>query len=270
MNDVPPPQEMARQLELTSMLDGLRQGRKDVRAGDRPVNLLRQLGTGGTKTVYDALIDELPYALALPNTTDGVQRMSQKWEAVMREPENTARIRALNIHANPLCETIPLQVNGVPFTGLKMTRYEDLPFEIIDGKNPASSTATETILPEQLDQERFLALLGGVENDLAVLINNGVRVGKDSINICRVNDRLQVFMTDLGSTQFKPIVSDDIEMYCQGYSQYAVDAIVNGLGEEEYQKNKGFLNGEAFGFNNPNNVPNTLSRSLQQKVQHSP
>ena len=58
MSDILPPQEVARQQELTYMLDGMRQGRMDILIGERPIQLERQLGTGGTKMVLHG-IDEI-------------------------------------------------------------------------------------------------------------------------------------------------------------------------------------------------------------------
>jgi len=251
---------------LGEMLQGMRDGKHDIKVNGEPVEVIRPLGAGGTKKVFDVALGGNRVALALPNDVDGVIRMKQKWENIMHEPENTNRVRALGIPTNTVCETVPITLNGVPFDALRLTRYEDLPFQVLDGKNRLSTEYAGSVLPEQLDSESFQALFGGIVTDTATLISNGVHLGRDSFNVCVVDNGLRLFLNDLGSARFEPFEPGEIDHVSQQYTISTLDAFVNGLNEEEYQRHKGFLDGKAFEFNNPDKMSVILARAVRQKV----
>jgi hypothetical protein len=245
---------------LTHMMDSMRKGNLVVIHDSNPITFNRKLGTGGTKTVYEALIVDNPFALAVPNTVDGVEKMTQKWRVALQEPANTERVREMGFFTNPTCEAMPVSINGVPFTVLKMARYQDLPFQVMDGKNASSSTVTEDLLPDQLDAKIFEDYFATITPDVGALINNGVRVGLDSLNVCLVDGKPRIFLSDLGAAKFEDIAQDDRPRIVERYISNVFSAFLNGLTEAEYQKHKSFFDSESFKFDNPNNVTSELTR----------
>lgn len=247
MADPIPNEGLRRQQELTQMLDTIRKGQIDVIANGNPIQIGQKLGSGGSKTVYDAVLGGDHFALALPNIVDGVEVMERKWQSVLQEPDSTSRVRDLGIRVNTRCELLPVTVNGVPFQALLMHRYEDLPFKVLDGKNPTFSRGLQTQV-EKFDSETFQQIFDPVLSDLAVMIKGGVRVGKDSINLCWQDNALRVFLSDLGSAQFEDITASDFGRYSKYYSMFALDAFINTLPEQVYQQNKYFFdNRELYG-----------------------
>jgi hypothetical protein len=258
--------DIAREQQLHQMLESLRRGKFDLKSGDKQIILAKSLGTGGTKTVYDAAIDNQHFALALPNTVDSVGIMESKWTIVMQEPHNTERVRILGINTNPVCETIDLSVNAIPFKGLRMMRYQDLPFQIIDGKNPSSSTIEQPLLPQQLTEHSFRSLFSGIQSDIAILIRNGVQLGADSFNLCVTDNGLRIYLNDLGSTEFSRFLPNELHDVCGTYIRTAISALINGLSETEFQKHKAFFEGNAFKLNNQNRISNIMSNTLYEEL----
>lgn len=251
---------------LTHMIDSMQKRQLEVKHAGTSLEIGQKLGSGGTKTVYEANIESKPFALALPNVVDGVDKMIQKWQVALCEPENTARVRALGLLANPIYEALPIDINGVPFTAFKMTRYQDLPFQIMDGKNSNSSTVQGNVLPVELDDVTFEEFFGNITDDVNSMILNGLRVGLDSVNICIVNDIPRIFLSDLGNAQFEPFSQEDMPAQAERYVSYALSAFQNGLTEEEYQRHKAFFDSEPFKFNNPDSVTRKIAKKVSLKI----
>jgi hypothetical protein len=251
---------------ITHMLDSMRKGQLEATHDGTSLEIGRKLGEGGTKTVYEAVINSNPFALAFPNATDGVQIMTQKWKVALQEPANTDKIKAIGLFLNPICEVMKVNINGAPFPILKMARYQDLPFQIMDGKNPRSSTVDTEILPKQLDDATFEEYFSSILPDLQSLIQNGVRVGIDSVNICIVDGKPRIFLSDLGNAEFELIPRETMSKISEKYVMFASGAFLNGLTETEYQKHKVFFDGETFSVNNDNNITHRLSERLLRNI----
>lgn len=258
--------ELSNDQAMTHLLESMRAEKLDVKHENKVVSLGDKLGSGGSKTVYDAVVDGEPFALALPNTTDDVQKMRQKWQNVLKEPDNTEKVRGLGLYTNPTCEVVPTSINGVIFPALKMARYQDLPFPIVDSKNVTSSTVNGNLLPGTLTIDAYQELMASILPDLEIMIKNGVQVGSDSINICLIEGKPRIYLNDLGTAVFKPFQDDQIPQVAEMYISNANGAFLNGLTEPEYQKHNTFFNGDAFKFNNPQNITKVLSQKLIERV----
>jgi hypothetical protein len=261
-----PTTEFGNTQALTHMLDSMRKGELEIIYSGKPLAMGGKLGEGGTKTVYEAVIGDSNYALAVPNTVDGVERMTQKWMVALQEPANTERVKAIGFFANPTCKALPVSINGVSFTALQMTRYQDLPYQIMDGKNSRSSTVTKDVLPSGVDGDSFEEYFAHIVPDIQRLIQNSVRVGGDSINVCLVDGQPRIFLSDLGNVQFEAFSEEQIPAISEMYVAHALSAFINGLTEAEYRKHKAFLESEHFKFNNPDNVTQGLSKRVQTSI----
>lgn len=257
-----PTSELGNTQALTHMMDTMRKGQLEVAQQGRPLEIGKRLGEGGTKTVYEAAIGDGHFALGFPNTVDGVERMTQKWKVALQEPANTARVREMGLFANPICEALPVDINGVPFTVIKMARYQDLPYQIMDGKDSRASTVKTEVLPTELDRNSFESYFESVIPDVQTLLTNGVRVGVDSLNVCLVDGKPRIFLSDLGSADFEEISDEVRPRVAERYVGNAFSAFLNGLTEAEYQKHKPFFDGEHFKFDNPNNVTHEISERV--------
>lgn len=260
------PAEFGNTQALTRMIDSMRKGQLEIVQNGNPLTIGKRLGEGGTKTVYEAVIGESSYALAVPNIVDGVDRMTQKWRVALQEPANTNRVRDMGLMTNSMCESIPVSINGVQFTALKMTRYQDLPFQIMDGKDSRASTVTGDVLPSRLNDSSFEEYFGNIIPDVQALIKNGVRVGIDSINVCLVDGKPRLFLSDLGNAEFEQFTPEQIPRASERYVSHAFSAFLNGLTEAEYQRHKDFFDGSSFKFDNPNKITNKLSERVLNGV----
>ena len=171
-----------------------------ITIGGKEAHVIKTLGYGGSKTVFDVEWEGHRLALALPNTTDPPRGISGKWASVLKEPENTARIRELGLCTNTLCEAIPIEIDGTPFLGLVMNRYQDLPYLVLDSKNSQSSDIREPIIPEGgLDVENFMLMFSPAIDDLATVLKNNIRMGGDCFSACIDEEgKLRMFFNDLG------------------------------------------------------------------------
>lgn len=251
---------------LTHMIDTMRKGQLDITYAGKPVVVNKKLGAGGSKTVYDAQVEDKPYALAVPNTVDGVETMFKKWKITLQEPINTNQVRKLGFYANPICEAFSVNLNDVPFSVLKMARYQDLPYPVMDGKDSHASTVKENILPVVLDEVSFEDLMSSTVPDIQSLIQNGLRVGVDSISICLINGKPRIFLSDLGDMKTEPFPEDRISSVAREYASHVYSAFVQGLTEEEYQRHKVFFGGEFFKYSNPNSLRNKLGEKVQKSL----
>lgn len=233
----------SKQIQLESLLETLRKGRLDIRLDNAPISIGKKLGGGGSKDVYDATIEDNAYALAVPNHVDSVGRMLDKWTVVLKEPGNTQIVRDAGLLTNPVCEVLPTSINGVQFSSLKMKRYQDLPWEIRDRKNPTSSTGETVFIQadKEVTEEDFVDLFSTILDDLALMIAKHINVGSDSINVA-VDGRVpRIYLNDLGNASFEPIAPEKNGEFIRRYTLYSFDAFINALSEEEYQRVKPFV-----------------------------
>lgn len=234
---------------LTALIESMREGRLDIMSdGGRPVTVVEQIGEGGSKTIYDVDIESQRYALALPNIVDDAEIMLAKWKVVLQEPVKTERVRHIGLPVNTVCESFPVQVNGAPFPALLMARYQDLPFEVRDTKNPNTSIWKTPILAGKiLDAQSLQVILRDATSDLSTMIRNGVQVMRDSMNLCIDRGQLRIFLNDLGSASFERISTGDRQDCAKTYCNWAVGAFLNALTEPEYQTNKRFFDDKLSG-----------------------
>lgn len=213
----------------------------------QPILLRGIMGEGGSKTVYDATVEENPIALALPNTVDNTIVAERKWNNVLKEPENTAKIRDMGLLTNPICEQMGISINSIPIQAVKMMRYQDIPFEVRDAKNRKSSIIKTNLIPENgINEEDLRILFDGIANDIETLVANGVLIGSDSMNIAVDKGHVRLYLNDLGSAKIRVITDDEIQGICESYARSAISSLINSLTEKEYRSAKDDLDTIAY------------------------
>ncbi len=228
---------------LDGLLTSLRSGSFEISTHGSPVILAKELGRGGSKTVYDATIEGATMALGLPNTTDGIERMREKWTVVMHEPAATDRIRGLGLLVNPLCRLQEVEINGTPFPAIVMHRYHDLPYQVKDGKNSSSSVSRGAFQPGSLSEQWFTdKALQPLAEDCATLIAAGANLHRDSFSTCVTMDgELRLFLHDLGNATFEQTGEHSVDTYARGYARFVIGSFTNAVNEPEYRGNKAFF-----------------------------
>ena len=93
------------------------------------------LGEGGSKTVFDTVINGKRRALAIPNSIDDPDTQAEKWNSVLQEPENAKLLSELGLLTVPEYEIITTTINGRELPALSMTPFSDLPFKVFDSKD---------------------------------------------------------------------------------------------------------------------------------------
>ena len=172
-----------------------------VQIGEREIKIKKRLGWGGTKSAYDAEVNGVSIALILPTVDETHLFPKDRWNIALKEPASTRIVRNLGICTNPICEAVPVLISGNEFIGLVMMRYQDLPYKIIDLKDPQGSTLDKPVLPKDFSVDSILELLSPVIDDFVLLEKNSIHVVGDSLNAC-VDSRgnLRVYLSDLVGT----------------------------------------------------------------------
>jgi len=210
-------------------------GHITIRAGDGVVEIGRLLGSGGTKTVHDALLGDETFALALPSTGGGASSAYEKWRLALGEPASTDRLRELGCLVNPQCAPLLLTVNGYPLTGLKMTRFQDLPWSIRDPKNLTSSPYRGELITQEKpeDVERFV---GDVALDAAVLVRQGILLEADSINFAVAPEGVRLYFSDMGAMEIQDVDPDSMAEEAARYASAVLNRIARTTSADEYRR----------------------------------
>ncbi len=204
------------------------------------------LGKGGSKSVYDAEWNGNRFALALPNVVDSANGAFGKWTRTLTEPYKTALIRDISLCTNTFCDAVPAIVNNVEIPVVAMTRYEDLPYKVIDTKRRESSTQKSVVYPiGGLTVENFLSLFTTVVDDCVTLLKNGVMLHGDSINVCMDETGcMRLYLNDLGegmSQKDEEKNREKLRYTCGWYADYAKDAWASLFDFDEIENNKAFF-----------------------------
>ena len=223
---------------VSGIIDSRRlSGIESLYVDGRPAIISKQLGSGGSKEVYDVSVDGEHYALALPGTADPAQIIIAKWSKVLKEPTNTNRLRELGLHVNDLCRVVPSTVNGHEFPALVMKRYSDHNFPIYDSKNPQGNYH-ELIKPDQqVTDEQGVSFFSPVGTEIVALVRNGAQLGRDCFNLCAIDGVPHLYLNDLGAATFGEIPQGDLERYVAAYVSSALGAFVNTATERVYREN---------------------------------
>ena len=212
-------------------------GIESLHVDGRQAIVFKQLGSGGSKEVYDVTVGGQHYALALPGTVDTAQIIIAKWSKVLREPANTDRLRELGLHVNDLCRVVPSIVNGHEFPALVMKRYSDHNFPIYDSKNPQGNYH-ELIKPDQqITDEQVVSLFSPLGTEIVALARNGAQLGRDCFNLCAIKGVPHLYLNDLGAATFGKIPQGELERYVEDYVSSALGAFVNTATERVYREN---------------------------------
>jgi hypothetical protein len=179
--------------------------------GGKQAHVIRCLGFGGTKAVFDIEWEGNRLALGLPSTfKSGAKNTLSghlsifKWELVLYEPETTNKIRDLGLCTNNLAKIIPVTVGETEFPAIVMSRYEDLPYLVFDAKNPDSSPhRIAPYPPGELNERSFLGVISPAIDDMVTLCTNSnfsTSFGADSLNGCLDEDgKFRIYFNDLSN-----------------------------------------------------------------------
>lgn len=203
----------------------------------RLTTVSKQLCSGGSKEVYDIIVDGKHYALALPGTVDPVQIVIAKWNKVLQEPDNTNRLRDLGLYVNDICMVVQATVNGHEFPALVMRRYSDHDFPIYDSKNPQGRYHELIKLDQQITDEKALSLFSPIGIEIATLVQNGAQLGRDCFNLCAIKGVPHLYLNDLGAATFEKIPQGELERYVDAYVSSALGAFVNTVTERVHRGN---------------------------------
>lgn len=243
---------------LSEIITSRRSGKLDISLNGCPVVLYDKLGSGGTKEVYDAMINNRRYALGICGTQDSPHRIIEKWSQVLEEPKNTQQLRGMGLHVNEMCEIVLVNINQISFPAIKMLRYEDLKVRVFDAKNNKGNNLPLVKRNTALNDQLLMEILEPTIQESKILISEGVRLGRDSFNLCLYQQKLHLYLNDLGSISMQKIRNSDIKKFIEYYAQWIVDAFINSVSDETYYKNP-FINGL-------NHIDNTFKRRLEQAI----
>lgn len=219
----------------------------------------RYLGSGGSKEVFDVEIDGGEhFAVALCGLQDTPDRVIQKWENVLKEPANTAKLKSRGFYVNDLCEIKNTKVNGIEFPVLVMRRFEDHPFQIFDSKNIGKNANPLFDEKIELSDDKMMALMSSVSDEIVRLVREGIRLGRDNFNLCVSEGKMHLYFNDLGASRIEPYTEDEKERVIDQYVLYAVGAVVSSVSEATYQNNTY--------IRQMGNTGNTLETRLKKQI----
>lgn len=155
------------------------------------------LGEGGSKTVFDTIINGKRRALAVPNSIDGHDTQEEKWNSVLQEPENAKLLSELGLLTVPEYEIITTTINGQELPALSMTPFSDLPFRVFDGKD-GTQTYTHGPLSHIEHFSDISSYITSFGADIATLTQSGIVLSRDSISFAALSDgSMRLFFYDL-------------------------------------------------------------------------
>ena len=156
------------------------------------------LGEGGSKTVFDAIINGKRRALAIPNSIDDPDTQAEKWNSVLQEPENAKLLSELGLLTIPEYEIITTTtINGRELPALSMTPFSDLPFRVFDSKD-GTQTYTHGPLSHIEHFSDISSYITGFGTDIATLTQSGIILSRDSISFAALPDgSMRLFFYDL-------------------------------------------------------------------------
>lgn len=155
------------------------------------------LGEGGSKTVFDAIINGKRRALAIPNSIDDPDAQAEKWNSVLQEPENAKLLSELGFLTIPEYEIITTTINGRELPALSMTPFSDFPFKVFDSKD-GTQTYTHGPLSHIEHFSDISSYITGFGADIATLTQSGIILSRDSISFAALPDgSMRLFFYDL-------------------------------------------------------------------------
>jgi len=258
--------------QLPSLLNKLRDGSalNEIKCQGNLVDINGELGQGGSKTVYDAIIDLEPIALALPNSTDDLNTVKKKWSEVLKEPENTKLVEGLGICTNS-CDIFPVEIGGIQFPALRSKRYQDLPYKVIDRKNPNSSTVNGAVIPNQgLNEENVAKMLESTLDDVVTLVDNGLAINADALNLCvDQNGKIRLFLCDLGSGLMEYKINkkpSEIDRVSQWYVSWIMDVWASTFSFNEWTDKYKTFSEKFDDHKKSDGVHASLTKQLSEKL----
>lgn len=184
------------------------------------------LGEGGSKTVFDAIINGKRRALAIPNSIDDPDTQAEKWNSVLQEPENAKLLSELGLLTIPEYEIITTTINGRELPALSMTPFSDLPFKVFDSKD-GTQTYTHGPLSHIEHFSDIPSYITGFGADIATLTQSGIVLSRDSISFAALPDgSMRLFFYDLQNMTINDdsVNKDDLR---EDYSKLVVSMLDN-------------------------------------------
>ena len=210
---------------------------KAVALGENALEVRGEFPFGGTKAVYDVLLQGQPYALALPHL-DAVhpEELLRRWAIALQEPEHTSFLRENGCYVNEIMDARLVRAKDAYFPGLFMKRFQDHDYAIFDAKNRRSSHELFKVA-EGLSDELAADKLAPMTGDIRRLLNMGVHLGRDSFNLCLVDGLPHVYLNDLAHASFSPFSPTERVDYAQTYVAAAIGAVLETVSMRVYMSN---------------------------------
>lgn len=258
--------------QLPSLLNKLRDGSflNEIKYQGVSVDIRGELGCGGSKTVYNAVINAEPFALSLPNSTDDANTVKKKWSEVLKEPENTKLIEDLGLYTNG-CNLFTVEIGSIQFPALRSKRYQDLSYKVIDRKNPNSSTVNGVVIPEQgLNEENVTKMLESTLDDVVTLVESGLSINADALNLCiDENGKIRLFLCDLGSGLMEYKINKnprEIDFVSQWYVSRIMDVWASIFSFNEWTDKYKTFSEKFDDHKKPDGVHSNLTKQLSEKL----
>ena len=183
------------------------------------------LGEGGSKTVFDTVINGKRRALAIPNSIDDPDTQAEKWNSVLQEPENAKLLSELGLLTVPEYEIITITINSQELPALSMTPFSDLPFRVFDSKD-GTQTYTHGPLSHIEHFSDISSYITGFSTDIATLTQSGIILSRDSISFAALPDgSIRLFFYDLQDMTINNSTNKD--NLRAGYSRLIVSMLDN-------------------------------------------
>lgn len=160
------------------------------------LSIMGKLGEGGTKSVYEAVLNGANVAISVPNFIDSREIRDQKWSEVKKEPERTAFLKEKGLLVNPLCEMRSFTLNGEETECLVQMPFSQLPFKVFDGKD-GSSTWNNGPLDFIESPEEIPISLSSVIKDIRTLVKTGILLNRDSLSFGINGQEIRLYLFDL-------------------------------------------------------------------------
>jgi len=254
--------------ELKKLLKKLRASKVPaISINGSQAEVIKGLGSGRAKNVYDIKILDKHYALAICVHTKHESVILKLWSLALQEPKKTHQLRSLGLSVNPLVEAIIIDLDGQPFPAIIMQRYEDLDFLVFDKRNRNQDFNPLLTQTEPTSLKEFIDLVRIMLPDLATLLRNRIKIGSDSFNLSVKNKSPRLFFTDLENMMPSTIAVDDFSFYAYLYAERTIESLLDSLTDEVYDRNPIFKEadkhvGKAIGTNDESMLIRELAKEV--------
>jgi hypothetical protein len=196
------------QMNINALLSDTNMGQyRGVRSGKQSQNIsmmyqgkpldVKFINSGGTKEVYQAVINGESRAIAIPGWKKAPRPLAESWRNALKEPEQIELLRKLGIKVNDHYSIQPLTVDGVDIPAIFMKPYDKHDFIILDKKNPSQNPHINYPSEAIDSQSKLMDSVSGMVSDITKLVSNSITLDGDSVNTAVVDGKPRLFINDI-------------------------------------------------------------------------